>query len=77
MNKYIKNCKKAAEDEHNNEIIRNTRAEPRNYAFKAIKSDRTPDVFYIHRSFLLLKIFEKIATREDAAITKSKASETL
>ena len=77
MYKNIKNCKKAAEDENNNEIIRHTGTEPRNNTFKILEMNSTPDIFYIHKSFLLLKIFEKIATKEPQAMINKRASETV
>lgn len=77
MYKNVKNCKKAAEDENNYKVIRHAAAEPRNNAIEAVKMNSAPDIFYIHKSFLLLKILLKIATREPQAMMKSKASETV
>lgn len=77
MYKHIKNCKKTAEDENNNKVIGHAGAEPRNNTLEAVKMNSAPNIFYIHKSFLLLKILLKIATKDPQAIMKSKASETV
>ena len=77
MYKNIKNCKKTTEDENNNKVIGHAAAEPRNNTFKILEINRTPNIINTQSSFLLLKIFENIATRDPQAMINKRASETV